>query len=154
MTLHEPTLAAVEFVTANMREDDRREAHATRWDSDDQSLAREIVSYDTRLGWVAAWDGKPVAVIGSVQMWPNIWSCYMLATDDIRHIGKSLTKFARHGMIPAIKELGGHRGEARSMAGHVVAHKWLETLGAVREGTLAAYGKGGEDFIVFAWTLR
>lgn len=46
---------------------------------------------------------------------------------------------------------GAHRLECRSMDGHTEAQAWLECLGAHREGTLKAYGSGGEDFHCYVW---
>ncbi|WPZ36704.1 hypothetical protein T8K17_11215 [Thalassobaculum sp. OXR-137] len=142
----------VRHIARNMRADDRAEVHATRWDDDDDRLAAEVCAYPTKLRWVACHGDEPVAVIGAVNMWPGNFSVFMFATDNIQHIGLSLTRFAKYRMIPTLLDMGGWRGEARSAAFHTEAHRWLEALGARRESTLANYGKNGEDFYNYVWT--
>lgn len=139
-------------VARRMRDADRREVHACRWNNDDDGLAYDVVMYDTHMKWVADWNGTPTALIGAVNIWPHVWSVFMVATDDFHHIGFPLTRFVKRDMIPGIKMLGAKRAEARSMASHVTAHRWLKALGATQEATLRNFGKNGEDFVVFAWT--
>lgn len=152
MKLVDFTPEMVAHVARNMRPADRVEVHATRWDDDDDQLAREVMSYPTRLRWIACHKDEPVAVIGAVNLWPGSFSVFMFATDNIRHIGLDLTRFAKYSMIPMLLDMGGWRGEARSMASHTEAHRWLEALGAKRESTLRCYGKNGEDFYNYVWT--
>jgi hypothetical protein len=38
-----------------------------------------------------------------------------------------------------------------TLENHDIAHGWIEAMGASREGRLRAYGRGGEDFYVYAW---
>jgi len=123
---------------------------ATRWADDPTALALDVMHWGG-LSWAACWNGAPVAALGAVEQWPGVWSCWMFATDDIPHIGLSLTRFAKYRMIPAIRDLGGHRGEARSMVDHTEAHRWLRSIGAREEARLSGYGKHGEDFLVFSW---
>lgn len=152
MKLADFTYDRVLHVARNMREADRLEVHATRWNDSDDDLAAEVVAYPTRLRWMACFGDEPVAVIGAVNLWPGNFSVFMFATDNIQHIGLGLTRFAKYSMIPALLDMGGLRGEARSMASHTEAHRWLEALGAKREGTLSCYGKNGEDFYNYVWT--
>lgn len=145
----EPEL--VGFVCRNLRQADREEAHATRWDSDDDSLAKEIATSWGEFGWVAGRE-NPIAVFGAAEIWPGYRSAWMLATDEFPTIGLPLTRFVKKTIIPMLfDEMGMRRGEARSSVENVVSHRWLKSLGAVQEGILKNYGKAGEDFIIFRW---
>lgn len=154
MKLVNPSLLDVLYVTRNMREWDRREIFATRFNDDPDQLAMDVMRWGP-FWWVAGAevDGRDraIAVIGATEVWPGMWSVGMFATDDFHHIGLPLTRWVRRSMIPAIVKQGIRRGECRSIEGHEVAHRWLEMLGAKPEGELKAYGKGGETFITYVW---
>jgi hypothetical protein len=154
MKLLKVELPLVQHITANLRPADRLEAHATRWNDSDEDLATEIMAWAGGVSWIAALPdtGEPVAVLGACNVWPGYWSCFMMTTDKFPQIGFPLTKFAKNRMIPLLMELGGWRGEARSMVSHTEAHRWLEALGAKRESTLKCYGKNGEDYFNYVWT--
>lgn len=154
MKLLKTELPLVQHICRNLRPADRLEAHATRWNDSDEDLAVELVSVPTAISWVAALPDtdEPVAIIGAYNAWPGYWSCYMMTTDKFPQIGFQLTKFAKRRMIPLLLDEGGWRGEARSMASHTDAHRWLEAIGARKESTLQCYGKNGEDYYNYVWT--
>jgi hypothetical protein len=149
MKLARPEYRTVRYIVENMREWDRREIFATQWDEDPDRFTKYVMA-TADFAWVAGLD-LPIAAIGAFPVWPGVWSVWMFATDNFRQIGKSLTKHAKKVMIPAILEGEFHRAHCYSMAGHTVAHRWLEALGACHEATLQGFGRGGEDFLVFAW---
>lgn len=144
------TLGPALHVCRNMREADRREIFACRWGDDTDTLAEETTRYGP-MNWVFGKDGEPIAMMGAVNVHPGLWSVWMWSTPSFYKIRFSLTSFVRRAMIPAIRAQGAWRAECRSMADHVTAHKWLESLGAVREAPAPQYGRNGEDFVVFAW---
>jgi len=151
MHLTTVTYDAALHVAANMREWDKKEIYAVRWTDDPKEIARDCAAYG-RFGWIAWHGGEPVAVVGAVPVHPGVWSVYMFATDCFRQIAISLTKFVRRVIIPALVDTGAHRAECASMEGHAEAHRWLELLGATREGSpMMEYGKDGENFIRFVW---
>lgn len=154
MKLANPSLLDVLYVTRNMREWDRRELFATRFDNDPDRLAMDVMGWGP-FWWVAGGDvngrEKAIAVIGATELWPGMWSVGMFATDDFKHIGLPLTRWVKRVMIPAIVRQGIRRGECRSIEGHTVAHRWLEMLGAVPQSEARQYGKGGETFITYVW---
>ena len=146
--------AAVLHVCANMREADRAEIYATRWTDSPLDLAEDM----TRIPgpkWVAWHEGiGPVATYGAMPMWPGVWSLYFFATNHFQRVAWSVTRHIRRVMMPSLAIAGAHRAEARSLISHVEAHAWLEQLGARREGELKGYGRGGEDFVTFAWAVE
>lgn len=140
------------YVALRMRALDVEEIFATRWADDRVDLAHAAAAR-APLAWAAGLDGGPIACIGAVQCWPGVWEAWMYATDDFDKIGKRLTRFAHRAIIPAVRAAGGHRLQAHSMEGHTVAHRWLDGFGAVREATLRAFGRGGQDFHVYRLDL-
>jgi len=146
--LNEPDLL---YVCDNMRELDRREIYATRWTDNPVHLVDSIMIVP-ELGWVAKTDDDvPVAAIGVVPMWDGVWSVWMFATDNWPEVSLSVTKFIKRALPQAMNDAGIHRAQCYSSAEHTVAHAWLRMLGADKESEIKAYGKNGEDFILFSW---
>jgi RimJ/RimL family protein N-acetyltransferase len=139
-------------VARNMREWDKREIYATRFTDDPELLAKEVEFMGKEVGWVAGLGDQPIAAFGCFLMWPGVWSMWLFATDDFGRIGISMTKLIVRSIVPMLFEGGAHRLEARSMDGHVDAQRWLEVIGARREGgPLKGYGRAGQDFHVYTW---
>jgi hypothetical protein len=141
------------MVCRNLRAADLRELNACRWaDLDPDDLAYEIVRQwgANGPGWlVLDRAGMPTALFGATQPWAGMFSAWMVATDNFPAVGLPLTKFVKRVFIPHLCARA-HRVEARSIDGHAHAHKWLRALGAVEECRIRAYGRDGEDFVVFA----
>ena len=148
--------AALVHVCKNLREWDRREIYATRWDDDPGTLARDCLGSAQRgCGWVFFADDEPVAVLGGHPLHPGVWNLWCFGTDNFRQAGLSLTKYIKHDMIPDLVERKRvHRGECRSIEGHQEAHAWLELLGWHKEGLLVTAGRHQENFWQFGWRLR
>jgi hypothetical protein len=154
MKLVKPDLMNIAWLCRNLRDADRREAFACRFDPNPDKLA--VWAYETWGAFsfmVLDNDNVPAAFIGATELWPGVSSAWMLTTDRFDSVGVALTRWVRRVMIPAIVEGGCRRLEANSIEGHDVAHRWLEHLGAVREGTKAGYGKNGEDFHIYKWSF-
>lgn len=140
---------ALEHVCANMREWDRREIFATRWDDDPRALAADIMRAGT-FGWLVGLHGEPIAAIGAMPMWPGVWSPWCLGTDKFKHSGLCLTRLTRRVILPTLfGRMNAHRLECRSMVGHTQAQQWLiRSFGARVEAELKGYGRQGEDFLL------
>jgi hypothetical protein len=138
-------------VAQNMREWDRREIFATRFDNDPAALAANALQLGP-IAWVSGLGDTPIAAFGCAQMWPGMFSMWLFATDDFGRIGISMTKLIVRSIVPMLFEAGAHRLEARSMEGHDDAQRWLEVIGAKREGgPLKSFGRNGEDFHTYTW---
>lgn len=138
-------------VALNMREADSREILANRFDDNLAAVAADAVKLGGEVGWIAGLEDRPIAAFGCLLMWPGVWSMWLFATDEFRHIGFSMTRLVLRSIVPMLWEAGAHRLEARSIEGHHDAQRWLEMIGARREATLKGYGRDGQDFHVFAW---
>ena len=137
------------FVADRMRECDRREIFATRWNDDPAELAGTILALG-EFGWVAGTD-LPIAAFGAIPAWNGVWQVWMFATDDWPQVSLGVTKFIKRVMIPALRDIGAHRAECRSIEGHVTAHRWLECLGAHKESEIPNFGRNGETFYLYSW---
>jgi hypothetical protein len=137
-------------VALNMREWDKREIYANRFDENPVTVAEQAAVMGKDVGWVAGLE-RPIAAFGCFMMWPGVWSMWLFATDEFGRIGISMTKLIVRRIVPMLWEADAHRLEARSMEGHTDAQRWLELIGARREATLKGYGRGREDFHVYAW---
>lgn len=138
-------------VARNMREWDKREIYATRWEADPQALARDCMSSGD-FAYTFWYEGAPIAAMGLIPMHPGVWNAWMFATDEFPKIGLMVTKFAKRVLFPSLLGQRAHRIFALSMVGHEDAQRWLVSLGAKPEARLANYGKGREDFVVYAWS--
>ncbi len=150
----EPADARPDFVrdiAGSLRAWDAREAFALRFDDDSEALAQAILQAGP-VFWVAGLGAAPIAVFGCTEMWPGVWSMWLLATDDFHHIGISMTKLVTRDIVPMLFEAGAHRLEAKSMEGHDDAQRWLELIGARREATHPAFGRGRETFHTYVWS--
>lgn len=142
-------LENVAYIAHNMREWDRHEILATRWDDDLDGLINDCLAW-RGFTWAVGLD-EPIALIGAAPLHPCVWQVHMFATDRFTDVGIGLTRFALRVIIPALKAAGAHRLECRSIEGHIVAHRWLEFLGGVHEADLPMYGRKGETFRLYAW---
>jgi hypothetical protein len=154
MTLADITLERVSHVTARMRQADKDEIYATRWDDDPERLAKTVVSFDPTGFVVLADDGEPVSVFGVYQMWPGVFSVFMFATDRWNEVSVGMTKFVMRDMIPSVMSGAFVRAECRSLSTHTQAHRWLEMLGAYKESEQLCFGKNGETFFTYVWTKQ
>jgi hypothetical protein len=144
------TFEGAAFVAANMRDCDRAEIYATRWNDDPEELARTAVAVPD-FSWLFWVDGVPASVIGAIPCHPGLWSVFAFGTPDWRSAALAMSRHVRGVMIPGLMRAGALRAECRSISTHTEAHAWLRMLGAQHEGTLESYGKNGEDFYVFRW---
>ena len=147
--VEQPTREALAYIVANLREQDRLELDATTYALDDGYVGHLWALRASQ--WVVS-DGLPAAVIGAWPRWPGVWGVYAFGTDAFESVALTLTKHVRRHMIPAMLRAGCHRAECASIESHHRAHRWLERLGAKREGPpMLGYGKRGEAFIRFVW---
>lgn len=141
----------VHQIARNMREWDKREIYATRCNDDPDEVA-EFALACGKVSWVAGRGDKAIAAFGCAPLWPGVWSMWLFATDDFNQIGISVTRLVKKSIVPMLFDAGAHRLEARSMEGHTDAQRWLEVIGAQREGgPLRGFGREGQDFHVYTW---
>lgn len=141
-------------VAHHMREWDRREIFARRYDDDPEAIVQVVVG--ARFPWwVARVDGVPASACGVLPTEaPGVWAPWCFGTEMFARTALVLTRHGKRFMMPAVRNAGGHRLEVRSLDGHDDAHRWLErTFGAKREGTHPKAGRAGETFHTYGLIL-
>jgi len=138
------------YIASNMREADKKEIFATRWDDNPFELARQGMSpLISPFAWIAKLD-RPIAAIGAFPVHPGMWNVWMFATDEFSKIGLPFTRWVKREFVPELQRHA-RRAECRSDASHHFAHRWMEAVGGKKEATLSRYGKEGQDFYLYSW---
>jgi hypothetical protein len=142
------------YVTANMRPKDREEVYA-QWPADmsTQMLARILVLSPGSQCFVALHGDQPVAVFGTSPMTVNCMWVWALGTKAMWRAIPEMTRFFMEFHIPKRIDEGYTCAEARSLATHGRAHRWIEALGGVKQGPAFEFGKAGEFFVLYRWTV-
>lgn len=142
----------VSYIAGKLRPGDRREVFCQL---PANTSAGDIGFICTRPGtsYVAYWKSKPVMVFGfdPITVAGNALNAWAFGTTDSPFIMGDLTRWVRDTLLREWVHNGVTRIEARSIADHSTAHRWLKTIGAVEEGHLTGLGRDGENFILFAW---
>jgi len=140
----------VRYIVDRMRERDRQELFALRWDDSAEDLAEAVMSWG-EFSWVAGLGNEPIAAIGATLIHPGNWQVWAFGTDRWPEIALSLTRHVRRVMTPALLESGMLRSECKTLDIHTNAHRWLEVLGAEKESENPNYGRNGETFFTYVW---
>lgn len=149
-TITPATLRDMSYISANMREADRREITAVfPYSSLEIAAAMWAASEDFR--WCAHYDGQPVCAFGVSEMLPGLGSGWAFGTASMPRVIRSITAFCRR-TASRQAALRFRRIEVRTAIDHPDSHRWLESLGFLREGLAVDYGAGGIDFAVYGAT--
>lgn len=141
----------ISWLAASMRQSDREEIAATK--PEHLSMVEYCALFPTNLSWTSWIDDQPVGAYGFSQGWPrHVWSAWAFGTDRFSRSVPQISRHIRLEVIPTLVSMGVRRVEARSIFSHERAHAWMESLGAVKEAEMEAYGNQGETFYLFAWT--
>lgn len=140
------------YIIRNLRQRDRDELYALRWDDDPDALLESVMSYAGAMSVIWELDGVPVAAQGAAPIRPGVWGIWCFGTDKWPLVLLSMTKHAKQFIVPALLGAGFHRAEAHSMASHTDARAWIEFLGGQQESVQVGAGRGGEDYITYVWT--
>ena len=81
----------------------------------------------------------------------NALNAWAFGTRDGPHAIAGITQWVRKNLVDDWLRQGVTRVEARSLAQHKSAHRWLKAIGAVEETMLQGLGRNEEEFILFAW---
>ena len=82
--MHRVTAEGLAHVVHHMRERDRREIYALRWDDDPDALIADVMAHAGELWRLWSWDGVPVSVQGVVPIRPGVVVCGAFGTADWR----------------------------------------------------------------------
>ena len=147
----EATARDASFVTYNMRADDWAEVSCQLMEGVGKADVGLAV-LDAEFAFVARLAGTPAFLFGFSPYMPVGLSVFGFGTKLAQRTIPAVTRFMREVQGPALAALGYRHIEARSLASHHDAHRWMEGGGAVKVAELPNYGKDGEDFFLFRWT--
>lgn len=102
--------------------------------------------------WTASVDGTPACAFGYQPFSVSVWVAWAWGTSRMIRTIPAVTPFMlAHG--EKLIGIGVRRVEARTIEGHVTAQKWLARLGCRKRCDLPDYGRSGETFELWDWTL-
>jgi hypothetical protein len=132
-----------------MRAPDRAEVDAQI----DEWNAVHIAALSLRdFAYVVELDGNPEAAFGCGQVRKGYWLAWSWGTERLIRCVPTMVSFITGHLQPAVYGAGAHRVEARALASHKQARRFLERIGGTFRCDLPAYGKDGQDFVLFDWT--
>ena len=134
-----------------MRERDRTEIYALRWNDDPETLIRALLPACGAMTWIWELDGVPVSIQGTFPVHPGLWQAFAFGTDSWSRVVLDMTRHSRRFIMPALLRAGFRRCECRALASHVDSRKWIIALGAKEEAVLQDYGRAGEAFVSYVW---
>lgn len=138
------------YIAANLRAADRVELAATRADMDAVRLTEDAVSRATHAAVAFDREGRPALVLGVSPVHRGVVTVWGFGTERYRDVGVEMTRFAKRVIIPAVIASGVHRAQCLVHPGNRASQRWLAALGFEPEATLAGFGSGGEDMILYA----
>ncbi len=153
-TLQPATVADVAFLCQHMREDERAQVLAlTHFDAyDPDAVARMLVAKQGPAFSVVREDGMPVVTGGFEPVALGVWQTWMVTCDLAwSEFGLAVTRHVRKTMDSLLQSEGCHRIQTNALTAREEAVLWYErALHMQREGVLRAFGKHGEDIVLFS----
>lgn len=145
---------ALAYVVANLRERDKREIYALRFDDDPMALLRELMLMVNAAWRIWAADGEPVAVMGATPSRPGVAMLACFGTDQWDLAVPAMLRYGRYALPVRLDAHGVHRAEAHALADNHDAARFIALSGGVQEAVLHEYGRGREDFLLYRWRVR
>lgn len=146
-----PCEAHIRYIVNNLRERDRVEIMALRWDDNLDNLAQEITAVAGAMWRVFTVDDEPAAVAGLTPLRPGVIAGGAFGTSKWRYTVKAIMRWGRDWATPRILAAGYHRGEVYALASNTDSRKFIEAMGGEIEAVLRGYGRNKEDFLLYAW---
>jgi hypothetical protein len=137
------------YIAVNLRPEDRAEIDCQLDDWTPTMLALHAMQGPA---YVVELDGNPEAAFGAAELRSGLWIAWSWGTRRMKRCVPRITTFFWEVLGPDVAATGAWRVEARALASNDLALRWLRRLGATERCRLPAYGRSGEDFILFDWT--
>lgn len=148
--------SALEYVAFNLREADREEIYNLLDTDSPLVFAWEAfhAMQNKGRGRIAWHNGRPVAWIGFIEMYPRVWQITMGGTDELPKVVFECLRWIRD-TIPELlaPPLNGYRLYCDARVGplHDEQHKFLRALGALPEGPARQIGKDRGVYQCYVW---
>lgn len=145
------TLRDLSYIAAHMRASDRAEVEVQM----DEWNAAHVAALSLRdFAFCAELNGNPEAAFGCGQVRQGYWIAWSWGTDRLIKCVPAMVAFITQELQPAVYAAGARRVEARALATHKQAVRFLERIGGTFRCELPAYGKNGEPFVLYDWTRQ
>lgn len=154
MIVREASDADVRHVIGHLRRTDRQEQFATRFDDDADALVNEIIRLRPlaiKHYALACDDGEPAILVAAYLVSPKVARFHMASTDRMGEIARAGHRWGLQRFIPSVLMPNVRRAEARILADHTIARRWVAACGFVEEGVIRRVGRAGEDFVQVVW---
>ena len=151
ISIRPATLRDMTFVSANMRDQDRREITAVIEESD-TAIGYMLFASSPGLAWCGWLDDQPVAAFGISRLYAGLGGGWAYMAPRGVRLVPAITRFALRQVKRQVLAEGFRRIEVRTAIDHDISHRWLERMGFAREGIAVDYGAGGLDFATYAVT--
>lgn len=145
-------LRDVSYVLYNLNPDDEAETACQI----DPAIPRSHLAYALLMSgdnFAARIDDQPVAVFGTSPLNRCTQSVWALGTSRMRKVLPAISRYMIDEHLPRLVADGYRYMEARSIETHVAAHRWLRWLGGQQHGGAFEFGRDGENFFLFRWTI-
>lgn len=143
------------WIAAHLRPQDHKEVFCQLTeDTYAMEVAMILLHTPGSLAYIAYYKDRPAALFGVTPMTPYCLSVWAVGTKDMRKVVPGLTDFFAMDLVPVLIEQGYKTMEARSIEGHTEAHRWMESTGAVAVSEPFEFGRNGELFTLFRWTIE
>jgi hypothetical protein len=150
----EPTTRwAVQHIVANLRERDRAEIYALRWDNDEGELVKTLMALANPIWRVFHWRDTPAAIVSVLPVRPGVALVGAFGTDEFDRVAPAILRYGRREVIYYLREMCVHRCEAYALAGHVTGRRFIQALGGQPEAVLHEFGRDREDFVLYVWRI-
>ncbi len=137
------------YVLTHLRAADKREFEATTFDGDFMLSGRQIFMLPGPKWECHTPRGKPAVMGGFVSIWPGTGTLWMWGTPDWPEVRVEVSRFVTREVLPDLDKTV-HRIECRTIADNKDVIRWLKYLGFQQEAVNAQFGRGREDFLLFA----
>lgn len=144
------TFRDLTYIASRMRAEDREEAEAQLGPVHYMDIAAMHLGPHA---FVATLSGNPEAAFG-VTPYGHLGIAWSWGSKRIGRCAPTIARDVRERLIPLLIGQGARRVEARALATHTSARTWLKRMGATERCVLPAYGRGGEDFVLYDWVNR
>lgn len=152
VTIRPAVLRDASWITANLRPLDHHEAFCQLPpDTPTATLAYWLVMSGD--AFIAYENDEPVTLFGTTPMTAACFSVWAIGTARMRRTIPAVTRYLMTEHIEKRIADGARTMEARSLANHTEAHAWMRSTGAEQLGEPFEYGRDGEMFVLFRWTV-
>lgn len=137
------------YIASHMRPEDRAEVECQL----DEWNAAHVAALSLRdFAYVVDLAGNPEAAFGCGQLRSGYWVAWSWGTNRLTKCLPAMVSYITATLQPAVYDAGALRVEARALASHWQARRFLERIGGKFRCELPCYGKNGETFILYDWT--